>query len=169
MLRWKPFVEGYVKLNINGSYKARMQQAGVSGVLRDSHGKWIVGFTITLGLTICILVEIWGLFRGLKLAQVTNFQKWMLNWTLLLWFPGLLKVWLIIILTLAFCRIVKIFSSRKLIFPFPMSFLSIIASVTLWQMVLLIWATILILAFIYWKLSLKILKGFELLTNNLSI
>ncbi|KAH0987115.1 hypothetical protein GBA52_014292 [Prunus armeniaca] len=45
---------------------------GAGGVLRNSEGLWIEGFTVNLGLGQFQDAEIWGLFFGLKLAISHN-------------------------------------------------------------------------------------------------
>ena len=42
--------------------------SGAGGVLRDSNGAWIQGFSVNLGASSILEAELWGIFWGLKLA-----------------------------------------------------------------------------------------------------
>ncbi|CAL9008460.1 unnamed protein product [Prunus brigantina] len=67
-LAWKPPVAGCFKLNVDGSRKSSNGNIGAGGVIRNSVGDWITGFTANLGKGQILDAEIWGLFFGLKLA-----------------------------------------------------------------------------------------------------
>lgn len=64
-----------MKLNTDGSFKSSSGWAGAGGVLRDSRGDWISGFTANLRKGNCILTEARGLFHGVKLAWSLGFEK----------------------------------------------------------------------------------------------
>ncbi|BFG29433.1 hypothetical protein CerSpe_157060 [Prunus speciosa] len=67
-LAWEPPATGGFKLNVDGSRKNSNGAIGAGGVIRDSTGDWVTGFTVNLGKGQILEAEIWGLFFGLKLA-----------------------------------------------------------------------------------------------------
>lgn len=71
-LAWEPPDVGCFKLNVDGSKRSMSRAIGAGGVLRNSEGLWIGGFTVNLGLGQAQDAEIWGLFFGLKLAISRN-------------------------------------------------------------------------------------------------
>lgn len=46
-----------------------------SGVLRDTTGCWIVGFSRNLGKATAFEAELWGVFEGLCLARSLGFLQ----------------------------------------------------------------------------------------------
>ena len=52
-----------------------MGLAGATGVIRDGQDRWILGFVVNLGKASCVLVEIWGLYFGLKRIQSLELSK----------------------------------------------------------------------------------------------
>ncbi|KAL4358598.1 hypothetical protein AHAS_Ahas09G0302700 [Arachis hypogaea] len=46
---WKPLPKGWLKLNVDGASVANAGKAGCGGLLRDENGKWVAGFTHTIG------------------------------------------------------------------------------------------------------------------------
>ena len=48
----------WCKINVDGAFKARKGIAADDGLLRDSYGKWIVGFVTNLGHCSTMVVEI---------------------------------------------------------------------------------------------------------------
>lgn len=48
-IHWKAPEDGWIKLNSDGAYKGGLNMAGCGGLLRDSFGNWIKGFTRKLG------------------------------------------------------------------------------------------------------------------------
>ncbi|KAH9665427.1 putative ribonuclease H protein [Citrus sinensis] len=57
----------WCKLNTDGSCK-NTGEAGASGVIRDSFGNWISGFSMNIGESSVIMAELWGMYQGLSLA-----------------------------------------------------------------------------------------------------
>ncbi|MBA0553492.1 hypothetical protein Golob_012670, partial [Gossypium lobatum] len=45
------------------------------GVLRDHHGKWIIGFNRRLGLCSVLNAELWGILDGLTVLNIKNWDK----------------------------------------------------------------------------------------------
>lgn len=66
---------GWTKLNVDGSVSHGIGSAGCGGVLRDSKGDWITGFTHNIGVCSIGEAEAWGILQGLRMAAwkgVTN-------------------------------------------------------------------------------------------------
>ena len=61
---------GAFKLNVDGTCKPWSGAIGAGGVIRDSMGDWIGGFSVNLGTGQILEAELWGLFFGLQLAVV---------------------------------------------------------------------------------------------------
>ncbi|XP_028762437.1 uncharacterized protein LOC114720884 [Neltuma alba] len=67
-LLWQPPSSGWVKLNGDGAMSSVSMRAGYGGVLRDSTGCWIAGFTHHLGVCGAYEAEDWAVFKGLSFA-----------------------------------------------------------------------------------------------------
>ncbi|CAL1399133.1 unnamed protein product [Linum trigynum] len=65
---WKQPPEGWIALNIDGASCGNPGQAGAGGLLRDASGKWIAGFTASIGSATAALAELWAFYYGLDLA-----------------------------------------------------------------------------------------------------
>ncbi|WJX23886.1 hypothetical protein P8452_13068 [Trifolium repens] len=65
---WKSPQEGWVKLNCDGSQNDRASLAGCGGLLRDSNGKWIKGYSRKIGSCDALHAEMWGMYLGMDLA-----------------------------------------------------------------------------------------------------
>ncbi|KAF3972033.1 hypothetical protein CMV_004428 [Castanea mollissima] len=70
--RWEKPPEGWIKLNTDGCAAGSMGLASCGGVVRDSHGEWIFGFSRHIGITNSFVVELWGLRDGLMLCSNLN-------------------------------------------------------------------------------------------------
>lgn len=57
-----------MKLNSDGSSMGNPGVAGEGGVIRNHNGKWIRGFSRSIGITTSVIVELWALRDGLKLC-----------------------------------------------------------------------------------------------------
>jgi ribonuclease HI len=75
MLAWKKPDLHVFKLNIDGTRSGVSGKIGAGGVLRNHRGDWIAGFQVNLGIGGILEAEAWGLFHGLKLAQIHNILK----------------------------------------------------------------------------------------------
>lgn len=49
---WQTPKEGWIKLNIDGSFKCHIPRAGTGGVIRGSNGNWVTGFSMEVGETV---------------------------------------------------------------------------------------------------------------------
>lgn len=50
IIRWDALPDPYVKLNTDGSAIGNLGMAGARGLLRDSSGFWISGFSLKMGI-----------------------------------------------------------------------------------------------------------------------
>jgi ribonuclease HI len=65
---WKRPLDGWVKLNCDGACKGNGELAGCGGLLRQSDGTWIKGFSRKIGACDALHAEMWGLYLGLDMA-----------------------------------------------------------------------------------------------------
>ncbi|KAL0009413.1 hypothetical protein SO802_010915 [Lithocarpus litseifolius] len=61
--KWTKPPLGWHKLNIDAS--VTNGHAGVGGLIRDSNGNWVQGFSKTIGTTSVLMVELWALREGI--------------------------------------------------------------------------------------------------------
>ena len=73
MIRWKALIWPCVSLNTDGAMKGS-GYAGAGGLIRDSNGNWLMGFTVNLGMCSVLSVELWGLLHGLRVAWDYGFR-----------------------------------------------------------------------------------------------
>ncbi|KAE8674840.1 hypothetical protein F3Y22_tig00111708pilonHSYRG00019 [Hibiscus syriacus] len=55
-------------LNCDGSVNLVSNLGSAEGVIRDSSGRWIDGFSKNIGYSTNLQAELWGLYEGLRLA-----------------------------------------------------------------------------------------------------
>ncbi|CAL8991959.1 unnamed protein product [Prunus brigantina] len=65
---------GVCKVNTDGSRINSSCLIGAGGLLRDSCGNWIKGFSANLGYGSIIEAELWGIFWGLNMAWDAGFR-----------------------------------------------------------------------------------------------
>lgn len=73
-IRWERPPIGCKKLNIDGSRLGIIGRAGYGGVVRNEHGRWIVGFSKHNNSASIFVAEMWGLRDGLILCSNLNIQ-----------------------------------------------------------------------------------------------
>ena len=66
---------GFFKLNIDGSVRGNLGRANAGGLIRNSMGSWIRGFSRSIGITHSMAVELWALRDGFVLANNLNIKK----------------------------------------------------------------------------------------------
>ena len=71
-IRWECPVQGWKKLNTDGSSNELHGLAGYGGVVRNEDGQWVAGFSKQIGVTNSFAVELWELREGLKLCCNLN-------------------------------------------------------------------------------------------------
>lgn len=57
-------MEGWVKLNTDGSFVGSMGVVGCGGVARNEHGDWLARFSRCIRLTNSYVAKLWGLTDG---------------------------------------------------------------------------------------------------------
>ena len=67
-VRWNKPPVGWFKLNTDGASMGNPCKAGGGGLIRDSAGFWVKGFSRSLGTGTSMLAECWALRDGLFLA-----------------------------------------------------------------------------------------------------
>ncbi|CAI0374979.1 unnamed protein product [Linum tenue] len=72
---WSKPLEGWVKLNVDGSRRSEPPSSAIGGVLRNSDGSWIVGFSNKVGHASVLESEIRALRDGLSLAWTLGYHK----------------------------------------------------------------------------------------------
>ena len=70
---------GWHKLNTDASVLSSSSFASGGGLLRDSCGSWVQGFTKKIGTTNCLLAELWALKDGLSMARNMCVEKLIVN------------------------------------------------------------------------------------------
>ena len=75
LIGWTPPPTGFVKLNTDGSVLCNPGHASSEGLLRDSNGNWIQGFSHFLGITNSLVAELWDLWDGLTLARDLHISR----------------------------------------------------------------------------------------------
>ena len=73
-IRWERPPIGWKKLNTDGSSLGSNGQAGCGGTVRDEHGRWLAGFSKSIGSASAFVAELWGLRDGLVLCSNLNIQ-----------------------------------------------------------------------------------------------
>ena len=65
----------WMKLNKDGASQGNPGKAGGGGVIRDSTGKWVKGFSRSMGVTTSVIAEFWAIRDGLVLAKQLGIQN----------------------------------------------------------------------------------------------
>ncbi|KAK8493976.1 hypothetical protein V6N11_050854 [Hibiscus sabdariffa] len=73
--RWIAPKPGWFCLNVDGSISASSQLGKIGGLVRNTEGDWIVGFTKTTGISNILHIELWALYEGLKLSWDFGFER----------------------------------------------------------------------------------------------
>ena len=71
-IRWEKPIQGWWKLNTNGSYCGNTGLAGCGGVVRDDASRWVIGFCRSICRTNSFAIELWGLRDDLLLCSNLN-------------------------------------------------------------------------------------------------
>lgn len=72
LISWTSPNQGWSKLNVDG---ATGVAAGAGGLIRNSQGNWIHGFSKNLGTADSLQAESWALYTGLTIASQLNIEK----------------------------------------------------------------------------------------------
>ncbi|OMO88470.1 reverse transcriptase [Corchorus capsularis] len=79
LVSWIPPLQGWFKLNSDGSVEGNPGIAGSGGAIRDDQGQWVAGYSRKIGYTSSLQAEFWGLRDGLILAHSKGIQKLEVN------------------------------------------------------------------------------------------
>ncbi|KAL4385034.1 hypothetical protein GQ457_15G026610 [Hibiscus cannabinus] len=74
-VRRNPPRNGVWKLNVDGARNLPDGSASCGGVIRDSHGTWIAGFSKYIGKCSALEAEFWAVYKGLVCAQRLNAES----------------------------------------------------------------------------------------------
>ncbi|XP_023908996.1 uncharacterized protein LOC112020670 [Quercus suber] len=66
---WEKPPVGWAKLNSNGFALGNPRHVGRGSVIKDHNGKWLKGYTRSLGSTNSCMAKLWALRDGLLLAE----------------------------------------------------------------------------------------------------
>ncbi|OIT01854.1 hypothetical protein A4A49_39949 [Nicotiana attenuata] len=73
--KWEPPDVQQLKLNIDGALKGRFEVSGIEGVIRDSNGDWVIGFSKTTNGPSHLYIELEAVCQGLELAASHQFSR----------------------------------------------------------------------------------------------
>lgn len=74
-VRWKKPPPSWYKLNADEASLGNPGKAEEGGIIRDSAGSWIKGFSRSIGFTTSITAKLWALRDGLLLAVQLGVQN----------------------------------------------------------------------------------------------
>ncbi|CAL8167723.1 unnamed protein product [Prunus armeniaca] len=76
-LHWNPPSTGTCKINTDGSRSPTSGSIGAGGLLRDTTGEWIKGFSVNLGngSVLVLEAELWSILWGLTLAWDSGYRN----------------------------------------------------------------------------------------------
>ncbi|KAK4268338.1 hypothetical protein QN277_025009 [Acacia crassicarpa] len=68
MVRWEAPPCGTFKINMDGGFILKSREAGIGGLIRNSDGQWIIGFSEPVKVERVLHAELLAIKKGLKLA-----------------------------------------------------------------------------------------------------
>lgn len=74
-IRWLKPLMNWLKLNTDGASLGNPGKVGRGGVIRDSAGRWVKGFSRSIGLATSMMAECWALRDGLSLTTQLGIQN----------------------------------------------------------------------------------------------
>lgn len=74
-VHWVTPAEGWQKCNVDGSSKEDGSSAGCGGVIRDTNGLWVSGFTMTLVAMDGLSAELWSIAAVLNHAWDSGHRR----------------------------------------------------------------------------------------------
>ena len=72
---WTPLHRGWIKLNIDGSFKGNNNLAVGGGLLRSRKCDWLGDFSFHQGACMTKEVELWALLVGLRTAWIIGIKQ----------------------------------------------------------------------------------------------
>ncbi|OMP03175.1 reverse transcriptase [Corchorus capsularis] len=67
-LSWDKPLEGWTKLNTDGSRNQTSDNVAIGGVIRGHCGEWVIGFSQAIGKCSIDMAELWAIQQGISLA-----------------------------------------------------------------------------------------------------
>lgn len=74
-ISWEKLLEGWLKLNTDGSVEGGSGLACCGRAIRDANGQWVRDFNRRIGVTTIFAAELWGLREGLLLCRDLNLSS----------------------------------------------------------------------------------------------
>lgn len=74
-IRWWPPERDWVKVNTDATFDKDTGLMACGGLVRDSDGRWLGGFSKNLSKGSIFEAEIWGILEGIKLVWDLGFRK----------------------------------------------------------------------------------------------
>ncbi|MBA0652546.1 hypothetical protein Goklo_019801, partial [Gossypium klotzschianum] len=71
---WQQAAAGWINLSVDGSFAYHLSQASIGGVIRDSTGEWLLGFSMKVAGSDVFQVEARAIYEGIKLAWNRGFR-----------------------------------------------------------------------------------------------
>ncbi|KAF7807010.1 ribonuclease H [Senna tora] len=72
---WKPPMEGWIKVNMDGSYNHCTKKMSCGAVIRNDKGDWLMGLAKPMGSGSALQAEICGIILGLEMAWKYGMKK----------------------------------------------------------------------------------------------
>ena len=74
LIKWLAPTDPFTKLNTDGSVVDNLGKVGVGGLLRDSSGSWVFGFSLSMGIATNNMAELGAVRQGLTLVWNLGFK-----------------------------------------------------------------------------------------------
>jgi|SRR3954470_11810786 ribonuclease HI len=71
----EPPDSNFVKVNTDRAFNPSSEEAAAGGLIRDSHGSFLIGFSSFLGAATITMAEMWAVREGLRLAVAHGFDQ----------------------------------------------------------------------------------------------
>ncbi|KAF7806654.1 ribonuclease H [Senna tora] len=75
LVKWEAPVPGTFKINVDGSSRGNPGKSGIGGLIRDSNGAMIAGFSVSIGFSDILYAELFAIKYGLELAWKKGCKK----------------------------------------------------------------------------------------------
>ncbi|KAF7820665.1 ribonuclease H [Senna tora] len=75
LVKWKAPAPAIFKINVDGSSRGNPGKSGVGGLIRDSNGTMMAGFSVSIGFSDILYAELFAIKYGLELAWKKGCKK----------------------------------------------------------------------------------------------
>ncbi|WVZ00054.1 hypothetical protein V8G54_026123 [Vigna mungo] len=75
LIWWTPPIEGFVKINCDGAFSVHGNKAGAGGVMRNSEGKFVFGFSSGLKNSSVLMAELKAIKIGMKAGILKGYKN----------------------------------------------------------------------------------------------